>query len=248
MFGVFRNRAQGVADDEMRRRMRLISPHVRRATLISRLVDLKSAETAALADTLDSISAGMFLVDATARIVHANAAGFAMIAEAGMLRATDDRLAAVDPEANRLLHDIVVASGIGDAAVGTRGIALPLRSPDGERFVAHVLPLTSGARRKAGATYAAVAAVFVRKAALDAPSPPEVIARAYRLTPTELRILLAIVEVGGIPEVAEALGIGESTVKFHVRALFEKTGAHRQADLVKLVAGYSSPLVSADSA
>lgn len=246
MFGVFRNGEQGVADDEMRRRMRLVSPHIRRAVLIGRLVDLRTAETAALADTLDSVSAGMFLVDATSRIVHANAAGFAMIAEAGMLRATDDRLAAVDPETNRLLHDVVVASGAGDTAVGTRGIALPLRSPDGERFVAHVLPLTAGARRLAGATYAAVAAIFVRRAAIETPSPPEVIARAYGLTATELRILLAIVEVGGIPQVAETLGIRESTVKFHVRALFEKTGTHRQADLVKLVAGYSTPLVSAN--
>ena len=78
---------------------------------------------------------------------------------------------------------------------------------DGERHVAHVLPLTSGARRRAGATYAAVAAVFVHKAALEAPAPQEVIAKLYKLTPTELRVLLAIVEVGGVPEVAEALGV-----------------------------------------
>jgi DNA-binding CsgD family transcriptional regulator len=229
----------------MRRRMRLVSPHVRRATLVSRLVDRQSAQMAMLADTFDGISAGMFLVDATGRIVHANAAGFAMIGSAGPLRATDDRLAAVDPEANRKLGEIFAASGTGDLAVGTRGIALSLRSPDSDPFVAHVLPLTSGARRKAGARYAAVAAIFVRKAALEEPSPPEVIAKAFRLTPTELRILLAIVEVGGVPEVAEALGIGATTVRFHLRGLFEKTGARRQADLVKLVAGYSNPLVPA---
>jgi DNA-binding CsgD family transcriptional regulator len=41
----------------------------------------------------------------------------------------------------------------------------------------------------------------------------------------------------------EALGIKEGTVKAHLHHLFEKTDATRQADLVKLVAGYSSPLV-----
>jgi DNA-binding CsgD family transcriptional regulator len=40
-----------------------------------------------------------------------------------------------------------------------------------------------------------------------------------------------------------ALGVADSTVKTHVGRLFEKTGANRQADLVKLVAGYSTPLV-----
>ncbi|MGB8758959.1 MAG: LuxR C-terminal-related transcriptional regulator, partial [Pseudolabrys sp.] len=44
------------------------------------------------------------------------------------------------------------------------------------------------------------------------------------------------------PEVAVALGVADSTVKTHVGRLFEKTGASRQADLVKLVAGYSTPL------
>jgi len=110
--------------------------------------------------------------------------------------------------------------------------------------VAHVLPLTSGARRRAGASYAAVAAVFVHKAALDAPSPQEVIGRHYKLTPTELRVLLAIVEVGGVPEVAETLGIAESTVRTHLLRLFAKSGAKRQADLVKLVASYVNPLVN----
>jgi DNA-binding CsgD family transcriptional regulator len=47
-----------------------------------------------------------------------------------------------------------------------------------------------------------------------------------------------------VPEVAEALGIGESTVKTHLGRVYEKTGAHRQADLVKLFAGYTSPLQS----
>jgi DNA-binding CsgD family transcriptional regulator len=71
-----------------------------------------------------------------------------------------------------------------------------------------------------------------------------VLAKTYHLTPTELRVLLGIVEVGGVPEVSGALGIAETTVKTHLGRLYEKTGASRQADLVKLVAGFRNPLVS----
>jgi DNA-binding CsgD family transcriptional regulator len=106
-----------------------------------------------------------------------------------------------------------------------------------------VLRLTAGDRRRGATSGTAVAALFVRKAEMDSPCPPEVIANTYQLTPTELRVLLGIVEVGGVPEVAEVLGVAESTVKTHVGRLFEKTGANRQADLVRLVAGFSSPLV-----
>ena len=61
------------------------------------------------------------------------------------------------------------------------GIALPLTARTGERHVAHVLPLTSGLRAQPALRHTAVAAVFVHKTALEAPSPPEAIAKAYTL-------------------------------------------------------------------
>jgi DNA-binding CsgD family transcriptional regulator/PAS domain-containing protein len=240
---VFRNKRDGFVDDETRQRARLVIPHIRRATLIGKVIDLKKAEAASLADTLDGISAGMFLVDATGRIVHANAAGQMMLQGASVLHAELGRLIANDPLARRTLAETFATAGNGDAAVGIKGIAVPLVARDGERYVAHVLPLTSGARRQAGASYAAVAALFVHKAALDTPSPPEAIAKAYKLTPMELRVLLAIVEVGGVPEVAEAFGVAETTVRTHLHQTYQKTGVNRQADLVKLVAGFSNPLL-----
>jgi DNA-binding CsgD family transcriptional regulator len=184
----------------------------------------------------------MFLVDARGRIVHANASGHTMLAESSVLRAAGGKLAASDASAEQALHEVFLAAGNGDAAVGTKGIALPLTAREGERYVAHVLPLTSGARRRAGVSYAAAAALFVHKAALDAPSPPEVIAKTFNLTPSELRVLLAFVEMGGVAETAEALGVAEATVRTHLHRLFAKTGTSRQAELVKLVAGFSSPL------
>lgn len=59
-----------------------------------------------------------------------------------------------------------------------------------------------------------------------------------------MRVTLAVVEVGGAPEVAEMLGIAASTVKTHLGRIYEKTGAVRQADLVKLVAGFAIPQIS----
>ena len=41
---------------------------------------------------------------------------------------------------------------------------------------------------------------------------------------------------------AAMLGVSDYTVKTHLRHIFDKTGARNQVDLVKLVAGLSSPL------
>jgi len=240
---VFRHERDGIADEAARQRMRLLAPHLRRAVLIGNVIDLKTSEAAALADTLDGISAGMLLLDARGGIVHANASGRTLLAEGSLLRAAGGKLAANNAKAEQALHEAFLAADSGDAAVGTKGIAVPLTTRGGERYVAHLLPLTSGARRRAGTRYAAVAALFVHKTALEAPTAPEVIANTFKLTPSELRVLLAIAEVGGVPETAAALGIGQGTVRTHLLRLYAKTGTRRQAELVKLVAGFSSPLI-----
>ena len=106
----------------------------------------------------------MFLIDPTARIVHANVAGHVMLQAADVLRAQNGRLVVNDPQAGQVLADTFASAANGDAALGVKGIAVPLFSRNGERHIANVLPLTSGTRRRAGASYAAAAALFVYKA------------------------------------------------------------------------------------
>ena len=220
--------------------MRLVVPHIRRAILINRAIELKTAEAGRFAETIDGLAAGVFLLDRHCHLVHANLAAREYLASGGFLRLTGGRLVASDPESNQLLRAAIAAAGSGDAELGTKGIAMPLTARDGEHYVAQLLPLTSGSRRQAGPAYSAVAALFVHKAAMDVSAPPEIIAKLYKLTPSELRVLLAIVAIGGIAETPEGLDIGAATVKTHLHCLFAKTGARGQADLVKLVAGLSA--------
>ena len=216
-----------------------IAPHAHQMLLISKTADLKQSEASALADTLNGLAAGIFLVDAGRRIVHANTAGHDILRADDFLRSISGQLVARNTKANRTLDQVFADNG--GVAIGTRGIALPLTARDGERYVMHMLPLTPATRTGIGMAGKAVAALFVRKVALDSRCG-ELVARTFELTPAELRVLLTIVEVGGVPETSAALGIAESTVKTHLHRVFDKTGARRQADLVKLAAGFSNPL------
>jgi DNA-binding CsgD family transcriptional regulator len=225
-------------------RIPLIALHAHQMLLISKTADLKQSddlkqsEAAALADTLNGLAAGIFLVDAGRRIVHANTAGHDILRADDFLRSISGQLVARNTQANRTLGEVFADNG---GALGTKGIALPLTAHDGERYVMHLLPLTPATGTGIGMACKAVAALFVRKVALDSPCE-ELIARTFELTPAELRVMLTIVEVGGVRETSAALGSAESTVKTHLHHVFAKTGARRQADLVKLTAGFSSPL------
>jgi PAS domain-containing protein len=133
---VTRHERQGRVDDEMRRRVRLLAPHFCRAFAIGKLIDLHKVEAAALADTLDGLAAGMFIVDADARIVHANASGRAMMTAGEVLTGKGGRLSPMDAQAERALREVFAAAHIGDDSVGAKGIAVPLHAPGAERWVA----------------------------------------------------------------------------------------------------------------
>ncbi|WP_291688264.1 LuxR family transcriptional regulator [Bradyrhizobium sp.] len=228
-----------MADDEMRRRISLIVPHTQRALHINRTIDSRQSEAAAFADTLNGLGAGVFLLDAGCRIVHANAAGHDILRADDFLRSVNGQLVARNVRVNQALRETVAQNG--DVSIDVGEMALPLAAHDGQRYAAHLLPLTSAARTGIGKAYKAVVALFVRKLALDSPCG-ELLARTFKLTPAELRVLMAVSEAGGVPAVAERVGVSEATAKTHLQHLFSKTGTNRQIDLVKLVAAHASPL------
>ena len=54
-------------------------------------------------------------------------------------------------------------------------------------------------------------------------------------TPTEARVATILTRGVRPAEAAEELGVSQTTISFHMRNLFQKTGTNRQADLVALI-------------
>jgi DNA-binding CsgD family transcriptional regulator/PAS domain-containing protein len=227
----------GFANEEARRRLALLVPHLQRAVAIGRLFNQSKAREGALTETLDHVEAAVFLVGRNGAIAFANDPARALLGEGSMVRERGAALHATAADTDRVLQDVVASAEKGDDSVGIRGVAVPLRVSGEERWFAHVLPLTSGRRRQAGHDHAAVAAVFIRKTTPNAPPPLEALAKLYKLTASEVRVLDAVLKVKGIKAMAETLGLSQATVKTHLQNLFRKTGASRQSELVKLVAG-----------
>jgi DNA-binding CsgD family transcriptional regulator len=240
-FGAFRRGDN--ATERAFGRMRLLVPHIKRAVRIGKTISHGPAQTAVFTDVLDGIRAGIFLLDARRRIVHANESGHALLARRVLLRTAGGRLSATEPDAQRALDGSIAVAGKADPLTARHGVTVSLHTSDGERYVGHLLPLRSGERRRSGAMCEVVAALFVHRAEPKASVPCELVAARYNLTPMEVTVLFAIVDVGGVPEVAKALGIAPSTVKTHLLRVFAKTNTRRQADLVKLVFELTNPLV-----
>ena len=64
----------------------------------------------------------------------------------------------------------------------------------------------------------------------------EAFVRRYRLTPSETRVLLAMLGGQTPRQIAETTGVSLPTVRTHLSHLYTKTETTRQADLVGLFA------------
>ncbi|MNZ87100.1 Bacterial regulatory protein, luxR family [compost metagenome] len=83
-----------------------------------------------------------------------------------------------------------------------------------------------GARRPA-------VAVFIRDPA-DSPQASRALLRSlFQLTRTETEVAMLMMDGQTLDETAETLGVSRNTVRAHLRGVFAKTGATRQAQLVK---------------
>ena len=233
---VLRHRSRGAVDEAMRERMRVLAPHIQRSQLMGRHIRARSHTVDDLADVLDGLSTAICLLDADGRVVHANAACRQLFADADLLAMVGDRIVARNTHVDKIFRDLCEFDR-GTHSAARRQIELAT-SADGQHYLLHALALQ---RDRSLPRDIAATVLFVQRASMLPLLAPDAIATAFKLTPSELRVLMAIVAIGGVPDIAAKLGIAETTVKTHLGRLFEKTGAGRQADLVKIAAGFAVP-------
>ena len=222
--------------------MKLLSPHLCQALTLSDAIDLTTLSSNRLEQTVDALSAGVFLTDQEGRIAYMNKTAERQINTGSALRIINRRLTATDQKTNAALARAVAAKACTEPVTASGGLALALPDSSGLGYLASVLPLDSGARRELMAPFRASAGVFVQDPLMAPRTDGEAFARLYGLTGAELKVLLALAPGLTAREAASALGVREPTIKTHLQRIYEKTGMSRQSELVRLLLSHAPPL------
>jgi DNA-binding CsgD family transcriptional regulator len=223
---------QGEVCEDALNVLRLLAPHLRRAVVIGRLLEQEATAASTFSQILESVSAGIILVDEDCGLVHANKAGRAMLADGDPIHLRNGRLSTTNAMTRAVLTDAVGQAARLEYALERRSIDIPARLADGSPTVLQVLPLRRRAIRN-GMEQRTAAAIFIANSA-DPPRLADVMGLLYRLTPAETRVFELIVEGKTPAEISDILGVSVATVKTHLGRVFEKTGCARQADLVAM--------------
>jgi DNA-binding CsgD family transcriptional regulator len=217
--------------------MRVLAPHLRRAIVISRLLETSEKAARSFAEALDATRAGVVLVDRGRHLVHANRVARAMLAAGDPIRAVAGALelpGEVVPGA--LLRAI---TGASETVAGSKGAGVPARRSDGRPLTVQVLPLER--LHRSTLPNDAVAAVFVAESATGPATTAEVLGLLFDLTPAEARIFTLIVEGLDLPEIATQLSISRETAKTHLGRIYRKTGKQNRVELLRLAQGIAPP-------
>ncbi|MCK1391924.1 helix-turn-helix transcriptional regulator [Bradyrhizobium sp. 1] len=233
--------SDGAIEDAQVSGLRVLAPHIRRAVTISNLFDMKTVEAATFSATVETLTAGVVLTDEDSKIVHANAAAEAMLAAGDPVLARHGRIAVQSAATTASLQSAIAQAAKDEAALGQKGIGIPIPRPSGDPLVIHVLPLRRGHMR-AGLVQRAAAALFVASASGPPQLPHDALVQLYDLTPAEVRIFELICDGQTRDAISSQLGVSVSTVKTHLFHVFEKTGCRRQVDLVRLAKSLTFPV------
>lgn len=212
---------------------RRLVPHLQRAARVAQHVDEARLMFDAFSDVLERSDKGVLIIDTSGRVVFANAAARAMAQTADGFLLRRDRIEVRNRRADAALQ--LLLAGATDQLAGTdapRGGMLRLPRESGKPdYAVAVAPIGSESTWRAGPA----ALVLISDPDASPANSAALIAQLFGLSAAEMRVAERLM-IGENPEQAAAsLGIKTSTARWHLSAIYRKTGTNRQAQLTRLL-------------
>jgi DNA-binding CsgD family transcriptional regulator len=213
-----------------------VTPHLERALQVNRQLSGAGFRWRAAEECFNRLQVGVVLVGPNLSVQFANTEAQRLLRqEDGLSLDRDGHLVAGSPDDNVRLRQSLLALVAPPAIdrLGAGGILSVRRRSGGRPYGL----LVAGLRAPAGLfeAAAATAIIFISEGSRRRQPSAERLAEAFGLTPAEGRLLQVLLRGQGLREAAACLGISANTAKTHLRALFDKLGCARQAELVRSV-------------
>jgi DNA-binding CsgD family transcriptional regulator len=203
-----------------------VQPHVARAREIFGAVNGWKSSAAAWKNVVEEFSSPVFLVDSHSVLQHANEAGHKALNVGDYLVLRQGKVDfPLEAQQKSTLVSVIQSLWESDSP---RRSALRLHAADGRIAVLTVRPLRVGS--SSFDALRAEAALF-----LSVPRPSfdtEILQHLFDLTPAETRLAEQLLWGEELTVLAEQWNVSRETLKSQLDRLFQKTGTHRQTQLV----------------
>jgi len=210
-------------------------PHLKRAVDLHAALDVLESERSLYAEAMDRLLVGTIILDEHGKAIRTNDVAGRLLQARDGLYLSDGALHAHCPVENRRFRKILegaaqahaLASPLSEVTTLSRPVA-----PTPLSVLVRPIPLSYRTEDKARRP---AVAVFIRDPAGSPRNTHASLRKLFHLTPTEIELALLMVDGLTLDEAAVRLGIKKNTARAHLRGIFSKTGATRQAVLVKML-------------
>lgn len=212
---------------------------LRRALDLGRIAAMNCAAQRAF-EVASQFELPALVLDECARVLGQNAAGDALLRDATLLRLNRDR-ALIASDASTTVRIIEIAASIARREGTWRdGWDVKTSCKDGHPYALSFYPLTTRTSEMlALPTFLLpkrVALLVIRGIEHEETEQRTTLWRSLGLTPAERRLADELCAGYSLQSSADHLGVAYATARNQLKAIFAKTGVHRQAELVALLA------------
>lgn len=208
--------------------LRALIPHIQRAIQVYRKLSELELKKQTFAWSLDKVSFGIILLQQDGTVYFANRGALELASRANLDIRTKG-ISLVDSAQNRHLQALIASARVPRIHCAGGGL-LKITSPSGE-FPTLVSPLRLAQDRMIERNYVAI---FISDPGATI-NVSDALQHLYQLTPAEVRVASALADGKGLPECAEIMRVSIETAKSQLKGIFQKTGTHKQAQLVRLL-------------
>lgn len=231
-FSLQRTKSQGEFTDTDIELLQQLVPHLRRSLHISRELDHARGN---LESSIEQLPVPCILLNGSQQIVAMNRGARLLIESHRGLAVRQDRLVVMIPEVARRLSALIQNSlpgCSGDPMCGGGFVKLPRKE-----WMPLVISVTPFRNHRHGGPWndrQTVALLFYDPERRLFPSE-QILLELYGLTRAEARVAALLAAGCRIEDMTRKLEVSDNTVKCHLKAIFAKTGTHRQSEVVSLL-------------
>ena len=231
VLGIHHPRSAGTCTSEDKQAVAQFLPHLQRALRLRELLGSAALIAEASREMLGRFQTAAVVVTGDGRVLHANPDAAQLLAEGSAIRWRNGRISSSrETDAAQLLTLIRAATCPPATTAAPHDGAMLVRRPNGTAVSVLVAPFKLAIPGLAPAG----AIVFARDSA-KAVGLRRTLKSLFGLTPTEARIAEALAHGRSLEEIAGCRRSNLQTVRKQVKAIFVKTGTHRQAECVALI-------------
>jgi DNA-binding CsgD family transcriptional regulator len=230
-FGAHRPRRARAFDEDDRRKMRQLMPHLERALQVQLRLGAAERDRAISTEVLGRLSLGCIVASARGTILFANAIAESLIHAGAGVAVVNGKLKASDPRVSGQFERLVAEAAASKGGGSQSGGLLNLPRPSERPLQALISPLRSP--RAGFGPQVPAAIVLLWEQSEGASASTAYLRISYGLTEAEAKLLAALASGQTVAEYAEAATIATATARTHLKRVLLKTGHHRQTDIVR---------------